>query len=213
VPTINSPLGSKKVAGGMREFVVDEEEANPQYQHQNMHYHQPSDYVDAPPSHPQFQQPPPPQAIHRSEIKRVSPTDNSKISEAGRKRIELLCGMTQLVRQVTIGENVFELRTLKTKENREVITSSLKFDGTIEFSFELRKQVLARSLVSVAGIDIESFVGSFDFNAKLDFVDELDDTICERLYSEYLDLNKETKEKFGFKTDAELSQVGEEIKK
>jgi hypothetical protein len=202
VPTINSPLGSKSYQGGMKEFVVPDE-AEPEM------YSQPAmpqvNYQTPPGQQPQF--------VSRSEIKRSVLNDNSRISEAGRKRIEMLCGMSQVFKEIELGENLFVLRSLKSKENREALTASLKYDGTIEFSFELRKQILVRSLVSVAGVDVDSFLGTTEFSAKLDFIDELDDAVSDRLYNEYLALNNEIKKKYALKNDQDVKEVVEDIKK
>jgi hypothetical protein len=216
VPTINSPLGSKKFQSNMREFVVDEEEGGGQ------HFHDHPEHFEAPYmppmasqnsfQQPPMQMPPQPQFINRNEIRRNVGSDN-KISEAAKKRVEMLCGMSQINREVTIGENSFILRSLKSKESRDALTSSLKYDGTIEFSFEIRKQILARSLFSVSGIDVESFLGTYDFEAKLNFIDELDDAVAERLYAEYVDLNKEIKDKYSFKSEQDIKGVIEEVKK
>ena len=215
MPTINSPLGSKKFQSNMREFVVDEEDGS-----QNPYAH--PEHFEAPHmppmasqnsfQQPPMQMPPQPQFVNRNEIRRNVGSDN-KISEAAKKRIEMLCGMSQINREVMIGENSFGLRTLKSKESRDALAASLKYDGTIEFSFEIRKQILARSLFSVAGIDVESFLGSYEFEAKLNFLDELDDAVTERLYAEYIDLNKEIKDKYSLKSEQDIKGVIEEVKK
>jgi hypothetical protein len=208
VPTINSSLGSKKFQGGMREFVVNEEDGSEEGVY-------PEQQSQMPPQ-PQYQQvavPTQQQFVQRGEARRQASLDNSKISEAAKRRIETLCGMSRLLKEVEIGENIFVLRSLKTKENRDILTASLKYDGTIEFSFELRKQALARSLVSVAGVDIDSFLGTSEFTAKLEFIDELDEAVSDRLYNEYLNINKEIKDKYSFKTDQEARETVEDIKK
>lgn len=191
----------------MREFVVNEEGANEEFYPEAQ---MPNDFQ------PQYQQVPVPtrqQFAQRGEAKKQSSLENSKISEAAKRRIEALCGMSQLTKEVAVGENIFVLRSLKTKENREIINAALKYDGTVEFSFEIRKQALARSLVSVAGVDLEAFLGTTDFSAKLDFIDELDDAISDRLYNEYLAINKEIKDKYAIKTEQDAKEVIEDLKK
>ena len=173
----------------MREFVVDEQGEDMEqgdYQHQQYH-----------------------QTIPNRNFER----EPQKTAESSRKRVEILCGMTQLSKNIEVGENSFVIKSLKTRDNREALLAAVKFDGTVEFPFELKKQILARSLTSVSGIDIEMFLGNNSFKSRLDFIDELDEALADRLYQEYLNLTKEIKDKYSIKTQDDLKEVSEDIKK
>jgi hypothetical protein len=201
--TINSPLGSKTFQSGMREFVVNEEDG----------FDDPQQYQQ--PIQPSFQQAPQRQPHQKYFQQRASMNgpQEQEVSQGARKRIEMLCGMTQLTKDVQIGDAVFTLTSLKTKDNRNALTAAIKFDGTVEFSFELRKQLLARSIVAVSEVEISMFLGTNDFQAKLDFLDELDYAVSERLYSEFVTLDKEIKEKYSIKTEQDVKEVSEDLKK
>ena len=136
-----------------------------------------------------------------------------RLNDGARRRIEMLVGMTQTIREVVIGENTFSLQTLKAKEMREAMMIASEFDGTIQSPFEIRRQLLARSLRQVAGVDIEQFVGSTSLEARLSFVDEQDDTLLNRLYEEYLTLTREAKDKYAIKTEKDAKGVIEDLKK
>lgn len=135
------------------------------------------------------------------------------LNEGARKRIEMLIGMTRSTRTFEIDTNTYVLQTLKGKEMREAILAASEFDGTVQGPFEIRKQFLARSLVYVAGVSIEQFVGSNTFQARLDFIDEMDDTLLNRLMDEYSMLVKEAKEKYAMRTPEQVAEVSEDIKK
>lgn len=211
MPTINSPITNKNYqqSGGMREFVIPDIEDE---MDQHAHYHE--EHMHQPPqmqaqSYPMQQNIPLQSAMqNRKNIEK-----NNKISDAGRKRIEILCGMISLNKEVDVEGNSFVLRSLKSKESRDCLVSALKYDGTIEFTFELRKQILARSIVSISGIDLPDFIGNYDFDARLQFIDELDDVIIDKLYSQYLILNKEIKDKYGLSGQDSAKEVVEDIKK
>lgn len=136
-----------------------------------------------------------------------------RLNDGARRRIEMLVGMTQSAREVVIGENTFVLRTLRAKEMREAMMVASEFDGTIQSPFEIRRQLLGRSLKQVAGVDIEQFVGSSALEARMSFVDEQDDTLLNRLYEEYLTLVREAKDKYAIKTEEEAKEVITDLKK
>lgn len=137
----------------------------------------------------------------------------TQLNDGARRRIEMLIGMTRATREVEIGGNNYILQTLKGKEMREAILAAAEFDGTVQSPFEIRRQMLARSLCKVANVPIEQFVGSPSLQARFDFVDELDDTLLNRLMEEYSILTKEAKSKFAITTSEQVSEVADDLKK
>ena len=140
-------------------------------------------------------------------------TGMEKISDGAKRRIEMLIGITRSTRDVDIEGNIFTLQTLKSKEMRQAIMSVTQFDGTVEGPFEMRKQYLARSITHVAGIEINNFLASDKLEARLAFIDELDEPLLNHLYSEYLELTKMAREKYSVKSDEEVKEVLEDLKK
>jgi hypothetical protein len=140
-------------------------------------------------------------------------TGKSRLNEGAKRRIEMLCGMTRSTRTADLDGTLFSLRTLKNKEMREALLLAAQFDGTIESPFEIRKQLLARSLYEVAGTDITLFLGDPSLEAVCEFLDEADETLLTRLYSEYLLLTDEATKKFAIKSEADVKEVVEDLKK
>lgn len=136
-----------------------------------------------------------------------------RLSDAAKRRIELLSGLKKNTRDCTIGDYSYTLQILKNNELREAILAASFYDGTIELPFETRKQILARSLTHVGGTDIEMFLGDSSMETKLEFLDELDERISDKLYSNYLSLVNETNEKYSVKTEAEAQEVAADLKK
>lgn len=137
----------------------------------------------------------------------------AKLSDSAKKRIEMLLGMTEMTRKVDIDGNVFILQTLPGEEVRSAIKAIMPFDGTVEASFEARRQFLARSLTHIAGIEIHQFIGSYEFDVKLSFIDNLGNAFLDRLYEEYTILSNESKNKYSIKTAADAKEVVEDLKK
>ncbi len=139
--------------------------------------------------------------------------NKERLNEGAKRRIEMLIKMTSSSREVDIEGNIFILQTLRSKEMREAIMAASEFDGTVQSPFEIRRQLLARSLSHIAGIDAAQFVGSNDLESKLAFVDELGESLLNRLYDEYLTLVKESRDKYSVKNDADVKEVLEDLKK
>ena len=135
-----------------------------------------------------------------------------KLSSGALERISALIGILQSIREVVINGTSFKLRSLKNHEFREVISLSSQVT-TLEAPFELRNQYLARSLVSVSGIDMAAFLGSDDLDVRLLFVENLDSAIANRLYDEYLILIKEVENKYAIKNENEAKEIVENLKK
>lgn len=156
-------------------------------------------------------------SIEEQEIRqaRVAKRDPGKerLGDGARRRIEMLIGLTRGTRTAEIENQTYMLQTLKGGEMRAAIAATSDFDGTVQFPFEMRKQLLARSLVLVAGVEIEQFVGSTQFEARLNFIDDMDDALLNRLYDEYLTMVKEAKERYTLKTDADVQEVVDDLKK
>lgn len=147
------------------------------------------------------------------EEREVKRTGKIRLNEGAKKRIEFLIGMLRTTRNVLINNEKYILQSLKDSEKREAIMEVAKYDGTVQATFEMRKQLLARSLVMIAGVDVSAFLGTNDFSAKLEFIDQLDSAFISRLYTEYLLLQEEAKRKYDINSDEEAKEVIEDLKK
>ncbi len=135
------------------------------------------------------------------------------LTDGAKKRIEMLIGMTRGTRTAEIDGNAYAFQTLKGKEMRQALFAASEFDNTVQSPFEIRKQLLARSLTHIAGVPIEQFVGNTSLDSKLAFVEELPEELLIRLYDEYLIMAKEAKDKYAIKSIVEAKEVVEDLKK
>jgi len=136
-----------------------------------------------------------------------------RLNEGPKRRIEMLIGMTRSYHTAEVEGQTYAFQTLKSKEMRQVMSEASEFDGTIQYIFEIRRQLLARSLTKVVGTDVEQFVGSNQIQARLDLVDDMDDALLNRLYDEYLKMVNSTKSRFLAKTDDDAKEIVEDLKK
>ena len=209
MPSYDSPIGRKNFSGqGMRDFSVTDESQPPQHRFREDAFpdEMPSRQVNSIPNDADFER----EVQYAREAKR---SGKERLNEGAKRRIEMLIGMTQTTRQFSVENNNFILRSLKSKEMKESLLAVAEYDGTIQAPYEMRKQILARSLTHVADVEIEQFIGSNTLESKMLFLDELDESLLTRLYDEYLLLTKTTKEKFAIKNDKDAEEVVENIKK
>lgn len=147
------------------------------------------------------------------EAREIKRSGKERLNPGAKKRIEMLLGMTRSTREVVIGQNTFILQTLKSKEISEALVTAAEFDGTVQSPFEIRRQLLARSLISISGIDFESFIGSRDMEDKLFFIDNMDHALLLRLNREYQTLVTEHDAQYAIKSPEDAKEVLEDLKK
>ena len=140
-------------------------------------------------------------------------TGKERLNDGAKRRIEMLLGMSRLTRTFELDNNSYVLQTLRDKDMREVFVETAKFDGTVESPYEMRKQLIARALIQIAGYDIEMFLGSNSLETRLAFVEELPEALLARIFNEYQLLVKESTEKYAIKSDADAKEVVEDLKK
>ncbi len=148
-----------------------------------------------------------------TETKKAQYSGNLRLNDAARKRTEILCGVSRGTREVDIDGNKYTLRTLKGKEHRAAIVAAAEWDGSAHAAFEIRKQFLARAIVQVTGYDLGLFLGDNSIEARLEFIDELEEPMLNKLYSEYLTMVQETQNKYFPQTEAQVKEVMEDLKK
>jgi len=145
---------------------------------------------------------------------RKAQQNNNMVNNSLKERINYLANIGRLTKEITLGNSVFALRTLKNKENKEISLSALKTStNDMELGFEIRRQVLARSVFQIDGIEIEMILGSNSLESKLKFIDELEETITNVLYSAYEELRNQAASQFAIKNSDDAKEVIENLKK
>ncbi len=140
-------------------------------------------------------------------------TGKERLNEGAKRRIEMLLGMTKLTRSVELDGNIYSFQTLRSQDMREVYILAAQFDGTVQFPYEIRRQSVARSLTQIAGLEVVQFLGDNSLESRLAFLDQLPEPFVQRLFVEYQELVKESNDKYAVKTEAEMREVVEDLKK
>ncbi len=162
-----------------------------------------------------FQEPQDQAQIEREikEARKDKLSGKERLNEGAKRRIEILLNMTKVTQDVSIDGTIFVLQTLPSKFMREAIMVASEYDGTVQSPFEVRRQFLARSLISIGGVDFEQFIGSNSLDVKLEFIDELGEQLLNKLYSSYMSMVEKAKERYSIKTEAEAKEIVEDLKK
>lgn len=215
----DSPLGTKNFSGGaLREFDVPDESVSMPQRHRNI----PPDldaireFQSRLDSNVDIDLDSQEEALTEQEFRQAraaKKTGKARLNDGARRRIEMLLGMSKHERSFELDGNSYTLEALKAKDMREVFMETAKYDGTVESPYEMRRQLVARSLSKVAEYDLEQFLGSNSIETRLAFVDELPEALLGRVFAEYQLLVKESTDKYSIKDDVDAKEVLEDLKK
>jgi hypothetical protein len=155
--------------------------------------------------------------------------DMNRVSDSARRRIEMLIGIGRAKDDVQIQDDMgnvvtYSVRTLKSREIRHIVSlaselSRTKDVSSLQASHEIREKILSFALYSVDGVDIDVALNVFGasdeekFAARAAFLEELDDSVVNFIYSRYEQLNKKNIDRFSVKTEEEAKEVAEQMKK
>lgn len=109
-----------------------------------------------------------------------------KASRKAISRLELLTGIGRVADTIEIENVSFSLRSLKSKEFRKTLeyVSKLRL-GQVEEVLMLRICTLALSLYEIDGNPLSTIIGSHDLKDKVEFIDDLEESTIQKLWSAY----------------------------
>ena len=136
-----------------------------------------------------------------------------RITSFAKERIEILTGLGRLTEDIEFEGHVFSLQSLKAGEMKEVVRASANVESTIDSYFMSRNQILARALYAIDGQPMGLVLGNDSVESVLSWIDDMDDNLIEFLHNRYLEMVKKNKHRFEVKTEQELKEVVEDIKK
>jgi hypothetical protein len=130
-------------------------------------------------------------------------------------RLEVIIGMTRLVREVKFKNVKFLIATLKSKEHRDMILNVINDDlkTSAEQSYSIRRHTLSRAIQEINGMPINVALGSNNFEDRLLFIDELDESIVQKLFLEYESMREEHVNSIDKDLGKTSQEVAESIKK
>jgi hypothetical protein len=136
-----------------------------------------------------------------------------KMESGAKRRVEILLGIGRGVKNVTIDNITFSLRTLKNGEWKDAIKAVAKAELAVEQAYEMRAQILSRSIFAIDNQPIEMVIGAERFEDQIDFIQNMDEAVVSHLYDVYNKLVEENKAKFNINTTEGAQEAVEAIKK
>lgn len=136
-----------------------------------------------------------------------------RITSASKERMEILLNLGRLTKDVEVEGIKFSLRSLKSKEIQSITKMAEQLDSQIDSYFASRNNVLSRAIYAIDDQSLGDVLDKADGGAVLKWLDEMDDAILEYLHDAYLEMVKKNKKRFEIKSEEQIKEVVEELKK
>lgn len=140
-------------------------------------------------------------------------SSSKRITPSSKERMEILLNLGRFTKEVEVDGITFSLRSLNSKEVQVITRMGETIANRIDAYFSSRNNVLSRSIYAIGGASLEDVLGTSDSTTVLKWLDDMDDTILEYLHNEYLEMVKKNRKRFEVKTDEQVKEVVEELKK
>lgn len=149
-------------------------------------------------------------------IRRQEALMSSGVTKQARERFEYLTGKCRVEADLEVDGNTFHFQSLKSGELEEIfevmLSTNLKSEHQIKY--ELRRQVLARSLIGIDNMSLHQAIGSSTIEENIDFIRNLDENLVTVMYRFYENnIVKVSKEKYDIKNEEDAREVAETVKK
>lgn len=217
---IESKIGSTEFeSGDFRTFQVEDASFSPEQRVPQQQHNNPAQYGQQMPAQQEMS----PEEIMAARQRKIA--EAGQVSDVARKRIEYLIGIGRAFRDVEVDANgqkvVFTIRTLKSKENENIIDLQAEASKAESVSgiFNARKKTIAYALHSIDGVNIDTVLGcsSYAPDEKIvireSFIDDMDDSLVNYIFKHYEQLSAEHRKKFNVATTEEAEEVVDDIKK
>lgn len=143
----------------------------------------------------------------------ASAKKNERPPQRAVSRLEVLVGIGRLTTEVEIDNAKFCLRSLKNKEIRDVINKSLTEENSFNQTMTLRNYTLAYSLFEIEGDSISNYIGSDDFDSRVELIEEFSSNTVDALWKAYNDMQDSYKKTINEDLGSDAKQVSDTIKK
>jgi hypothetical protein len=149
------------------------------------------------------------EALRRARKEKINPP----ISQQSKTRLEYLCDIGKMTKDVKIGGVTFTLRTLKSREQRQVYLTLVDVSNKVDEAYNLKFNTLAHSLIKIDQHEIAVMVKVNSLSDKIKMLEDLEETVTDQLFTAYQELKTTSDSQFSIKTVEDMKEVSEELKK
>ena len=135
------------------------------------------------------------------------------ITQPAKTRLEYLSDIGKMTKDVVIGGITFTLRTLKSREQKQVYLTIVDVTNKIDEAYNIKLYSLAYSLIKIDGQDVNFMVKINSLNDKINMLEELEETVIDELYNAYVELKETSDKQFSIKNEKDMKEVTEDLKK
>jgi hypothetical protein len=103
-------------------------------------------------------------------------------------RMEVLVGISRLTKEVDIDGTIFSIRSLKSREMREIMKYSEAQETKLDQLLSIKLGTLAYSIYEIDGNSFDYICKSGDLEDKIEVVDDFDNFLVKKLWNEYSEM-------------------------
>lgn len=138
---------------------------------------------------------------------------NPPINTHTRSRIEFLADIGKMTKDILIGGVTFTLRTLKSREQKQVYLGLVDATNKVDEAYNIKFYTLAYSVSKLDGQPIEMVMNVKTFDDKLKMLEQLEESITDKLFAGYQELKELSEKQFSIKTESDVKEVADALKK
>lgn len=135
------------------------------------------------------------------------------ITQQAKTRLEYLADIGKMTKDIVINGTKFTLRTLKSREQKQVYLTVVDVTNKVDEIYNIKLYTLAHSLIKIDGQDVNFVIKADNLNDKVNMLEQLEETVIDQLYNTYSKLKETSDNQFSIKTEKDMKEVSEELKK
>lgn len=135
------------------------------------------------------------------------------VSPEMKQKINVLTGIGRLEKEVTIDGIKFTLRSLKSKEMRDIVSAVAQTEVAAEGGYEMRARILSNSISMIDGYPVKMVLDAEKIASVYDFINESEESTVVALYNAYTEMTDKIDKTMVVKTEQDATEVAKEVKK
>lgn len=149
----------------------------------------------------------------REDARRQKREASHRATKVAAQRFEVLIGIGRLTRDVVIDNVTFSVRSLKSKELRDVMDRAATTTTNVGEALTIRNSTLAYAIYQIDDQEISSYIGSNKIADRLVLIDELEEMVVSKIWAEYSKMLDAHQERLNKDLGTEAEEVIENVKK
>lgn len=138
---------------------------------------------------------------------------NPSITPQAKTRLEYLADIGRLTKDVVIDGITFTLKTLKSKEQKQVYLTLVDVTNKVDEAYNIKYYSLAYSLIKIDQQNIEMMFKIDSLQDKIKLLEDLEESTTDRLFAAFEELKNTANDRFAIKTEEDIKEISDSLKK